>query len=93
LAFADAAVGQAVEALFLRIAQVESGKQLPGADRHIAHQRLADLPEPAHEASQRDARDAVVEKEVQVFLLQHVVSKLSKIHASVKSSGQEGGHG
>ncbi|MCR5864456.1 hypothetical protein [Aquincola sp. J276] len=67
---AGEAVVQAGKALLLGIAQVEVGEQPPHRDRQPRQQRAAQLAEAAHPARERDARDAVGEQEVQVFLLQ-----------------------
>ena len=55
---------------FFASLQVEIGEQAPDADRQIAHQRLLDLAEPAHELRGQPARNAVGEQEVDVLLLQ-----------------------
>ena len=59
---------------------VEVGEETPHRDRQIAHKRLADLAEPAHEARQRDARYAVGEQEVQLLLLQQSVEPGFRFH-------------
>jgi hypothetical protein len=41
---------------------------------------VLDLTPPAHESGQGDARDAVGEQEVQVFLQHPLLEKLSNLH-------------
>ncbi len=70
LQLADEAVVQAGEVRFLRLVQAQVGEQPPDRDRKVAHQRLLDPAEPAHEAGQQLARNAVGEQEIEVLLLQ-----------------------
>src|SRR5208283_936568 len=76
-------VVQALEFLFLRVAQIEIGEQAPQADGRVAHPGLLDLAEPAHEDGERMARDAVGEEEVDVFLLHEIFER----HGAVKYDG------
>ena len=72
----------------LRLAQVEIGEQAPDADRQVAHQRLLDLAEPAHEPGQQPARDAVGQQEVEVLLLEHSAAIAdADCHDAVKLAG------
>ena len=53
-------------------------------------QRVADPAEPAHEARQRDARNAVGQQEVQVFLQQQSVAKcVAEVHRAVNGMSVE----
>ena len=49
--------------------KVELGEQPPACDRQVAHERIFDLAEPAHEAGQRGARDTIGQEEIEIFLL------------------------
>ena len=74
-----------VKCVFLRLAQVEIGEQPPHADRQVAHQRLLDLAEPAHESRQQAARNAVGEQEIDVLLLRvHSQNRDADRHGAVR---------
>ena len=87
LQFADEAVMHAVELGLAGFAQVQVAEQLPDPQRQIAHQWLADLAEPTHEAGEGDARNAIGQQEVQVLLLQDAVTPELQIHEDVKAIG------
>jgi acyl-CoA synthetase (AMP-forming)/AMP-acid ligase II len=48
--------------------QIEIGEQLPGGDGGLAHHRIFDLGEPAHEAGREPARQTIGQEEVQILL-------------------------
>jgi hypothetical protein len=83
LEFAGEAVVQAVERGLARFAQVEVGKGLPDRHRRVAHPGLAEAAPPAHEARERDARHAVGQQEVQVFVQRQALSGGSQVHTGV----------
>ena len=69
---AGEAIVQAAKAGLLRIAQVEIGEELPDEHRDIAHQRLLDPAEPAHESGQGASGDTIGQQEVQFLLLHNI---------------------
>ena len=87
LELADEAIVHAAEARFLRLPQVEIGKEPPRADRQIAHQRLLDAAEPADELRDQPARNAVGEQEIDVLLLQDAQKLGADRHGAVNSAG------
>jgi hypothetical protein len=54
---------------FLRFAQVQIGKKLPDTERHVAHKRLLDLTEPAHEPGRQPAGNAIGQQKIEILLL------------------------
>ena len=69
LELANEAVVQAVERRLGRLVEIGIGEQAPEPDRKIAHQRLADLADPADELRRQAARNAIRQQEVELFLL------------------------
>jgi hypothetical protein len=63
---------QAAELALLRVAQVQVGEQAPHRDRQIPHPGLLDAAEPAHQAGELDARDAVGQQKVEVLVLEPI---------------------
>jgi len=85
---ADEAVVQARRNVgFAGFAQVQVGKGFPDRHGQVAHPGVADAAPAAHEAGERDARHAVGEQKVQVFVerqtLQGVLESGAGIHAGV----------
>ena len=80
LQFANKAIVQTGELRLARFTHIQPGKEPPYRNRRIAHQRLLDLAEPAHEACQRVARQAIGEQKIQLFVLQQILDGLLKIH-------------
>src|SRR5262249_11863943 len=67
LQLADEAVVQAVEALLLRVGEVEVGREeAPGREREVAHPADLDRAEPTHELRRPSARQTVRQQEVEV---------------------------
>ena len=85
--FARKTIVQALEFGLLGLRQIEIGKQPPARDRGIAHKRVLDLAEPAHEARQRRPRDAVGQQEIQVLLLCEAGDQAPYCHQSVSRIG------
>ncbi|MEY9359066.1 hypothetical protein ABH994_001787 [Bradyrhizobium yuanmingense] len=79
------AVVQTPELRLARLRQIEVGEQLPQRDREVPHQGILDLGEPAHEAGQRRAGDAVGQQEVEIFLLGERGDEGFDCHESVSS--------
>jgi hypothetical protein len=84
LELAGKAVVHALEAPFARLAEVKVGEQPPGRDRQLAHERLLDLAEPAHEPRHQTARNSVGEQEVDVLLLAHFGNCGPDCHETVR---------
>jgi len=55
--------------------QLQVAEQAPHRDRRTADQRMLDAAEPAHEAGERDAGDAVGQQEVQILLHQQRIAQ------------------
>ena len=84
---ASEAVVQAAKVGVAGVGQVQVGEELPDGDGEAAHERVLDLAEPAHEAGQGDARDAVGEEEVEVFLVREPVDEGAGFHGAVTGFG------
>jgi hypothetical protein len=63
----DEKIVQARPLGFPRLVKIELREAPPDGDREIAHPRLLDAAEPAHEARERDARDAIGDEEIHVL--------------------------
>ena len=85
--FPGEAVMQAGKAGLLRIAEIDIGEQPPHRHRGRPHHRVLDAREPAHESGELDARDAVGEQEVEVFVRGDTGQGLACIHGCVKRLG------
>ncbi|EWS62277.1 hypothetical protein Y695_04496 [Hydrogenophaga sp. T4] len=83
LEFADEAVVQAVKVRLSGFAQIEVGKSFPDRHRRVTHPGVADAAPPAHEARERDARHAVGQQEIQVFVQRQALSGGSQVHTGV----------
>ena len=79
------AVVHAAKARLLRLAQIQVREEAPHPDRQVAHHRLLDPAEPAHELGGQPARDPVGEQEIDVLLLDQPQDLRSKRHGIVKS--------
>ena len=86
LQLAGEAVVQARELGLLRLAQVEVGEQPPEPDRQVAHERLLDLAEPAHEPGRQPPRNAVGQQEIEVFLLEDLAISDADCHGIGKAA-------
>ena len=86
LEFADETIVQAIELLFLGLAEIEIGKQPPSGDRKIADKGLFDPAEPADELRRQPARNAVGQQEIDVFVLENLKNLSLDRHAPVKTS-------
>ena len=71
---------QAVKLRVLGVTQVQVTEQAPNRHGQLDHPWVSDLAPPAHEPGQGDARDAVGEQEVQVFLQHPVLKKSTNLH-------------
>jgi hypothetical protein len=71
----------------LRLAEIEIGEEAPDRYGEVAHQRLLDAAEPAHEPGRQAAGNAVGQQEIEVILLQRVEDGGSHRHVTVKSMG------
>jgi hypothetical protein len=71
---------QAVKLRVLGVAQVQVTEQAPNRHGRLDHPRVSDLAPPAHESGQGDARDAVGEQEIQVFLQHPLLKKSANLH-------------
>ena len=83
LQLASEAVVQAAEFGFARVRQIKVGKHFPGGNRQVTNQRLFELAEPAHEASQQLARNAVGEQKIEVFLEDYAGDEFAYRHGFV----------
>ena len=81
--FAGKALVHALEARFLRFAQVEIGEQPPQGYTNAADQRLLDAAQPPHELRQQPAWNAVGEQKVDVLLLNNAGDQGFCSHLSV----------
>ena len=81
------ALVHAAEIGFLRLRQIQIGKEPPQPDREVAHQRLLDPAEPAHELGQQPPGNAVGQQEIDVLLLKHTQHLGSQRHGPVNSLG------
>ena len=64
----DKAVVQAVKVVLLGFSEVQIGDPLPRGNGQVAYPGRAPLAEPAHEAGECQAGNAVGQQEVQVFV-------------------------
>jgi hypothetical protein len=87
LELADEAIVQAAKVRFFRFAQIEIGKETPQGNREVAHQRLLDLAEPAHELRGQPTGDPVGEQEVEIFLLHEPQKAGPERHRAVTCIG------
>src|SRR6516165_9896996 len=83
----DEAIVHAAKVRLLRLAQIQIGEEAPQGDRQVAHQRLLDLAEPAHELRGQPAGDPVGEQEIEVLLRQHTQNLGAERHRAVTSFG------
>ena len=79
LQLAGEAVVQAFKICALGLAEIEIREHAPSGDGCPADQRIPDFAEPSHEPGKRLTRHAVGEQEIEVFLKQKAVSKLTKL--------------
>src|SRR5262249_46055199 len=84
----DEAIVQAAKTRLLRLAQVQVGEEAPQGDRQVAHQRLFDPAEPAHELRGQPAGNPVGEQEIEVLLLQQTQNPGAKRHRAVTCVGE-----
>src|SRR5262249_35824908 len=84
LELARETVLHAAKLALARLAEVEIGEQAPGRDRELAHQRLLDLAEPAHEPRQQATWNPVREQKVNVLLLTDFCDGGTDCHETVR---------
>ena len=77
------AIVQARKLRLPRVREIDVAKQPPQRDREIAHERLLDLAEPAHETREQAARDTVGQKKVDVLLQKHFCQSGAHCHETV----------
>jgi hypothetical protein len=71
---------QALKLRVLCVAQIQITEQAPNRHGRLDHPRVSDLTPPAHEPGQGDARNAVGEQEIQVFLQHPLLKKSANLH-------------
>jgi hypothetical protein len=74
---------QAVKLLRLGFAQIQITEHAPNRHGRLNDPGMANLAPPAHESGQGDARNAVGQQEVQVFLEHGFLEKLLNFHRVV----------
>src|SRR5262249_61798073 len=72
---------------FLTFLKTKIKKDPPQADGYVAHYRMLDLAEPAHELGDQAPRNSVRQQEVDVLLLEHLQDPGMKRHPVVNSLG------